>query len=252
MVKYYLYTILALILFGVPAVSSRFGPQVDQITRLFGEATSQFAAVILSHNPKSITDIQAKYNSPGVTFATSNGTPISQPKVRILLVPGHEPDFGGTEFGSLKERDMTVELAQDLSGFLANNDHYQVITTRDHTQWLPTFANYFKNNWQDIIDWEKASAKDMAYRISIGSSTPSVPIIVHNRAPNDVAYRLYGITKWANENDIDITIHIHFNDDTEHPYNTPGSHSGFAIYVPEHQYGNSTTSRAIAETIFKR
>ncbi len=239
-------------IFGVPAVSSRFGTQVDELAQIFGNATSQLAAVILSHNPKSIADIQAKYSASPITADSSSIIPIVQPKVRILLVPGHEPDFGGTEFGSLKERDMTVELAQNLSGFLANNSHYQVITTRDKNQWLPTFANYFKNNWQDIIDWEKASAKDMAYRISIGSSTPSVPIIIHNNAPGDVVNRLYGITKWANENDIDITIHIHFNDDSVHPYNVPGSHSGFAIYVPEHQYGNSTTSKAVAETIFKR
>jgi len=88
-------------IFGVPAVSSRFGSQVDQIAQLFGEATNQLAAVILSHNPKSISDLQAKYNSP-ISNPSSLNLPATVNKVRILLVPGHEPGYGGAEFGSLK------------------------------------------------------------------------------------------------------------------------------------------------------
>ncbi len=251
MVKYYLYTILAVLIFGVPALSSRFGTQIDQFAQMFAQAGDELATVILSHSPKSIADLQAKYNSP-VTNTSVLNLPSTVNKVRILLVPGHEPGFGGAEFGTLKEREMTVELAQDLQAYLNTNDHYQVFVTRDDNQWLQPFTDYFKNNWQDIIDWEKASALDMAHRILIGSATKPVSLVIHNSAPNDVAYRLYGITKWANENDIDITIHIHFNDDSVHSGNIPGTFSGFAIYVPEHQYGNSTTSRALAETIFKR
>jgi len=147
---------------------------------------------------------------------------------------------------------MTVELAQDLGAYLSSNNHYQFFVTRNNTDWLEPFADYFKNNRQDIIDWEKASVQEMAHRIAIGSATAIVPAVNHNSAPNSVAMRLYGITKWANENDIDITIHIHFNDDPVHQGGVPGTHSGFAIYIPEHQYENSTTSKALANTIFKR
>ena len=240
-------------IFGVPAVSSRFAPEVDYIARLFGEATNQLAAVILSHNSKSVADIQSHYDSslsPVVSVTTFNS--IVPTKVRILIVPGHEPDYGGAEYESLKERNMTVELAQDLSSFLNSDSHYQTFITRDTQEWSPDFAAYFKNNWNDIVAWEKASFQDVAHRISIGSSTKTVPAVVHRRVPNEVATRLYGITKWANENDIDITIHIHFNDSPDHPGTAMGTHTGFTIYIPEHQYTNGTSSRAVAETIFKR
>jgi N-acetylmuramoyl-L-alanine amidase len=52
-------------------------------------------------------------------------------------VPGHEPGYGGAEYGSLKEREMNVELANDLSEFLKNNGHYEVIGARQH-KWNPT------------------------------------------------------------------------------------------------------------------
>ncbi len=249
--RQYVLVIIALMLFGVPAVSSRFQNQVDDIAQLFSVAVQQLAAVILSHNTKSVADIQSRYNSPIVTAGSINPQ-ASHDKVRILIVPGHEPGYGGAEYGALKERDMNLELAQDLALYLGNNTHYQVFVTRDGSEWMPDFSEYFKNKWQDINDWEKASAQDMAHRISIGSSTPPVSTVFHNTAPSNVAMRLYGITKWANENDIDITVHIHFNDAPDHRSGVPGTHAGFAIYIPEHQYANSTTSKALALTVFKR
>lgn len=238
-------------LFGVPAVSSRFGTEVDYVAQLFSYATNQFASVILSHNPKQVADIQARYYSP-VSNVAPLGMQWAHTKVRILIAPGHEPHYGGAEYGSLKERAMTVELANDLATYLKGNDHYQVFVTRDSEDWSAPFADYFKNNWQSIIDWQKASAQDMAHRISVGSASKPIPTVYHNSAPDSVAYRLYGITKWANENDIDITIHIHFNDAPDHANRVPGDHTGFAVYIPERQYANSTTSRIVAETIFKR
>jgi len=249
MVKYYLLTIFALMLFGVPAVSSRFGTQVDEISQLFSQVTDQFAAVILSHNPKSIAGIHSRYDSPiGIISPQST----EAPKVRILIVPGHEPGYGGAEYRDLKERIMTVELGQHLATFLKNDPHYQVFITRDSSDWMPEFVTYFHDHWDDIVAWERASAADMVHSISVGKTTHAISVVRHNTAPKEVAYRLYGITKWANENDIDITIHIHFNDDTEHPSGQPGTHTGFAIYIPEHQYANGTTSRAVAEAVLKR
>ncbi|MDD5165205.1 MAG: N-acetylmuramoyl-L-alanine amidase [Candidatus Pacebacteria bacterium] len=249
--KYYLVTILALMLFGVPAVSSRFGGEVDYVAQIFSQATEQLAAVILSHNPKTVADIKSRYTSPIVQVASINDKSIHN-KVRILIVPGHEPNYGGAEYSSLKERDMTVELAQDLAGFLEKDTHYEVFVTRDGNDWSPIFAEYFKNNWQNIIDWQAGSAQDIAHRISSGTVVPPTKTVYHNKAPSNVAYRLYGITKWANENDVDITIHIHFNDAPGHGSRTPGDHTGFAIYIPERQYANSATSKVVAETIFKR
>jgi N-acetylmuramoyl-L-alanine amidase len=238
-------------LFGVPAVFSRFGPQADNFAHFFTDRIDQLAAVILSHNPKSVDAIKSRYSSPIVSVALPNAA-VAAPKVRVLLVPGHEPDYGGAEYGDLKEREMTVELAADLKGFLDSNNHFQTFLTRNNQGWYSAFTDYFKTEWNDIIAWQKASAQDMAHRITAREATKPVTLVYHNDVPKDVALRLYGINKWADENDIDITIHIHFNDDPTRPWNAPGSHSGFAIYIPEHQYANSTTSKAIAGTIFKR
>ena len=266
--RYYFATLLVLTLFGVPAVTTHFGVQIKEISSLLSQAGGQLAAVILSHNPKTISGIQAHYDQIVALSSTSSVTsivPSIPPKVRILIVPGHEPNFGGAEFKDLKERDMTVELANDLSTYLKTDSHYEVFQTRDAKNWNPDFANYFKNNWDDIIAWQRASSKEVhsliLAKLATASSKkgqtssdkiPVVPKIKHNVAPKDVAYRLYGITKWANDNDIDITIHIHFNDETKHGLNMAGNNSGFAIYVPDDQYGNSTTTRAVASAVYKK
>ena len=241
----YLGALIAVLLLGIPWFAIMYPDQLRTMLVTVSDVEDQLASVILSHNPKTIVDIQLKYSTVS-TYGSS------AKKVRILIVPGHEPGYGGAEFGSLKERDLTVELGKDLQQFLQGNSHYETYITRDDQAWDPTFATYFKNDWNDIIAWTKAYKQEMSHLISIGTMKQDVPTVVHNNAPTDVAYRLYGITKWANENDIDITIHIHFNDYRGHPNGVPGEYSGFAIYVPEKQYSNSTTTDAIALSIFKR
>ena len=225
----------------IPWTNQTYPGGFAELWKEAGDMASQTAAVILAHHPKSVASIQAKYIS----------TPAAQsPKVRILLVPGHEPDFGGAEYKDLKERDMTVELAQDLQGFLDTDPHYQTFVTRDTQAWDPTFADYFKNSWDDIVAWQKASKAEESKLIQLDEAPKPVSSVYHVTAPANVALRLYGVTKWANENDIDITLHIHFNDYPGHAAGQPGEHSGFAIYVPAAQYDNSSTTKAIAESIF--
>jgi N-acetylmuramoyl-L-alanine amidase len=214
---------------------------------MMADSAEQLAAVILSHNFKSISEIQADYHA---SAGTDSGS--SQSNVRILLVPGHEPDYGGAEYEALKERDMNVELAQDLQQFLDSNPHYQVFVTRDTQAWSPEFATYFQNDWNDIVQWATDSKSQFSNMVAIGSTSQATSTVYHINAAPDVALRLYGITKWADENNIDIAINIHFNDNVRADANKPGAYSGFAIYVPAAQYGNSTTTKAIAESVFNR
>lgn len=255
--RYYVAIFLVLAAFGIPSVVSRFPTQTDIVVKIFAdgaraiaetiaEAGSQLAAIILSHNPKSVSDIKSHYDNQAMT------PQISPTKVRVLIVPGHEPSFGGAEYGSLKERNMTVELGQNLQTFLQNDGHYQTFITRDASQWSPTFVSYFDSEWDQIISWQKTYKQAMSQLVSLGSTILPKSSVGHAFAPDDVATRLYGITKWANENNIDITIHIHFNDYPGRGNNSPGKYSGLAVYVPVAQYENSTTTHAIADTIFKR
>ncbi len=51
---------------------------------------------------------------------------------------------------------------------------------------------------------------------------------------------------------IDVTIHLHLNDYARLSASRPGKYSGFSIYVPVNQYGNSPTTKAVAQNIFNR
>ncbi len=180
----------------------------------------------------------------------SSGAGAASSQTRILLVPGHEPGNGGAKFGTLYERDLNVALADDLAQFLRSSPSYQVFVTRDDQNWMPALADYFDKDWNSIIAWVKASHQNVSALAASGGAT--APTEIHNDVPTDVALRLYGITKWANENNIDLMVHIHFNDYPGRPKNLPGKYSGFVMYTPAAQYTNSSTTHAVAEAVFRR
>ncbi len=231
--------------FLFPLVSYLVFPnQVERTLSIVEKAGAQFASMIISHNFRSADEIKSRY--------TGSVVDQSNKKVRILIVPGHEPTFGGAEYTHLKEREMALELGQNLKSFLDQDPRYEVFITRDSNGWTPNFATYFTDNWDNIVEWTKASKVDFARLVSVGAVTQIKSTVIPNDVPKSVAYRLYGITKWANENLIDITIHIHFNDNPRRNVRKSGEYSGFSIYVPASQYGNSTSTKVVADTIFKR
>lgn len=213
-----------------------------------GSAEKELANVILTHSPKTVSEIKSRYFSDN-SFLVS---PTPRQKVKILIVPGHEPDYGGAEYSDLFERDMTVDLSNELKKFISENSRYEVYVARDKKAWSSTFDNYFKNNWNSIIEWTKSHVEETNRLIRIGEFHPKTSSVIHNAAPKDIAYRLYGISKWSNENDVDIIIHVHFNDHPGHGKNYPGIYNGFSIYVPQGEYYNSSTTKSVAKTIFDR
>ena len=225
---------------------STFHPDVmNAAISMIERAGSQLAAVIITHNPVTVDQLKTEYAT-----ATDPRVP-EQHKVRILVVPGHEPDYGGAEGYGLKERMLNVELAQDLIGFLRKNDHYEVFTTRDASGWTPEFSKYFKSEWAQITEWTNAHVSETKSLQRVGAYEKVKPTVYHTNARADVAMRLYGVNKWVNENDVDIAIHVHFNDYPGHG-SAAGKYSGFSIYVPQKQFYNSKSTRAIAETVQKR
>ena len=240
--RHYIAVSIAISLFAVPWLATVFPDQAGYLALRILDISGQLAAVV-THNPRTIAQLQTKY-----AVDAERGTA----KIRVLVMPGHEPGYGGAEYGDLKERDMTVQLANELGKILANNSKYEVVIPRTGDSWSPTFSTYFKNSWDQIIAWQKDHRQESLQRIASSPTKVSAPKVIHNSAPNDVAYKLYGITKWSNENNIDIAIHVHFNDYPGHPWKVPGKYSGFAIYTPSEQYANSTTTRAVSQAIFKR
>jgi N-acetylmuramoyl-L-alanine amidase len=222
-----------------------FPSQYKKTLSAIKNAGSGLAAVVLSHNPRTILAMKASYDG-------NMSYPKAQKKVRILIVPGHEPNYGGAEYGTAKERDINDELGQYLMQYLNSDSHFEVYITRDSKGWDSIFANYFSKNLSDIKEWKSESQEQMKEAISSGSTTKTTSMVYHNDAPKDVAIRLYGVTKWANENNMDIVLHLHINDYVGHGAGVPGKYTGFALYVPSQEYLNHDTSRAVAQSIFDR
>lgn len=175
----------------------------------------------------------------------------SKAKLRILIVPGHEPDSGGTEFHGIFERDLVVEAADDLAALLRANDHYEVSVARSTIDWNPALKSYFAEHAADIAAFREDQTAQMKEMISEGKITTATDQVEHNYAPDAAALDLYGINKWASDNDIDLTIHLHINDYGGRPAQG-GVYHGFAIYVPDAQYSNAAASRAVGEAIAGR
>ena len=234
-------------IFIIPSIALTFPDASNALAVALNSAlhqvTDELAAVLLYHKPVTVESMKSTYDSAKSTDA---------PKVRVLIVPGHEPEYGGAEYGPIKERDLAVELSADLMRFLLDDGHFNVFTTRYENSWTPEFENYFSNNWDDITTWEQAHKEEIHNLIRVGKFDPVAPDMYHNDAPDDVAMRLYGIDKWANDNNMDIVIHVHFNDYPRADDQTPGAYTGFSVYVPEKQYFNSSSTKAVADTIFKR
>lgn len=238
----YIAVLFAVTILAVPWMWYNHNDFVVAFMRSIQETGIQLAAVVM-HKPKTVEELKLKY---------SENVDTKNPSIKIMLIPGHEPGFGGAEFGSLKEREFNTLLAEYLAKYIRNNPKYEVMVARTNDAWNPVLANYFDKGWADIIDWNKSYKSAKEQLVNVGKMTDVIPSVIHNTAPSEQGIRLVGMNKWGKENDIDIAIHLHFNDDTEHRRGVPGDHSGFAVYVPESQYYNSSTTKAVAEKIFAR
>ncbi len=185
----------------------------------------------------SVKDLILKY-----TEAPQNG------KIKILIVPGHEPNDGGAVYKNLIERDLNLKLAIKLKNYLSANPRFEIILARDENGWNPGLEKYVDNNEAAISSWID-SMKNQMYRLVNNGKIKSIsPTVYHAEANPHATLFLYGINKWANDNKFDITIHVHFNDNPK--YKGKPSYYGFTIYVPESQYSNSTSSKVLAENLF--
>lgn len=173
-------------------------------------------------------------------------------KVHILIVPGHQPSLGGTEFGGVWERDVVVDIANSLATLLAQNPNYDVMVARSETAWNPILQNYFDTHALEIDTFEQSLAAQMQNHLADGSILPEADQIYHLTVSSAAARQLYGINKWTSDNGYDITLHLHINDDPEHRAGRAGKYDGFAVYVPDHQYSNAEASKAIGEAIAAR
>jgi N-acetylmuramoyl-L-alanine amidase len=240
--KYTLVTLFALTAIGTPWLVTVYPQTARTIDSVFSYIGTNYTSVFLRTPVITITQLKEKYEE----------VPETKKKIKVLVMPGHEPNFGGAEYGNLKERDMVVDLSGYLAEFLKSNSHYEVVVARDANGWNPDLESYFSSRWSEIIAFLNERKSETLNLIERGEHLKVKNDLIPNNARQDVALRLYGINKWSNENKVDIAIHVHFNDYPRTDHSVPGKYSGLSIYVPERQYANSTTTRAIADTIFNR
>jgi len=205
--------------------------------------TEWLASVSIFHQKVSANDLRKEY-----AYNNIYGTR----QINILVVPGHDKSGGGgTQFRSIKESELNLELATYLYEFLKEDKKFNVLITRDKSGYLPVFSNYFRDEKENIIAFRDKHGKIMNSAIEQGW-VDSNNGIEHNFAPNETAIKLYGINRWINQNKMDIVLHVHFNDYPGRKHDTVGKYSGFSIYVPESQYSNGKTSKEFASFLLKR
>ncbi|HEX2792703.1 MAG TPA: peptidoglycan-binding protein [Candidatus Paceibacterota bacterium] len=208
-------------------------------------ATAQAASKKDDEKALSIADVKAAYAE-----AKATGT-----KMRILIMPGHEPTYGGAQFAGYYEREFVVDIAEKLAAELRSDPNLEVLVARGDAGWNSDFDRYFSKNEKNIkkfVDEHKETFAKKEKKERRNRDDDDELHVSHNTAPNEVALRLYGINRWANDNDVTMVLHLHLNDETGHGENVPGTYSGLAVYVPDDSFKNADASRELAESVYER
>ncbi len=174
-------------------------------------------------------------------------------RLRVLVVPGHDLDYGGAEFGRLQENDLTRAIGERLVYYLALDKNLAIFATRDFTTgvYRPELADYFRRERAAIRSFRARLRARFISLVRSGAVTEEV-VVSHNYAPEEMSIRLYGINKWANEQGIDLAVHLHFNDYAGRVAGRVGPYRGFSIYVPERQLPVYRLSQELAEAVKER
>jgi len=169
--------------------------------------------------------------------------------VKILLVPGHDNEVWGAQYGNTKEADMTLALAKKIFDILRKDQRFEVYVTRDDTGYTKEFSDYFSQNRDAISIFKEDAKKIMQGKISIGTFIKKINP-PHHGVTTDTAIKLYGFNKWANDNKIDAVIHLHFNDYPRKTKWVIGKYKGFSVYFPDGQLVNWKESSQLAADIY--
>ena len=175
-----------------------------------------------------------------------------QNNFKILIVPGHDNESkGGAQFKDIREADMNLKVAGDLYKYLSEDGHFRVFITRDKNGYKDEAVKYLSDNYSSILSFRNAS-KDKMNNFLENGIIKKIVGVDHNYASEDDSVKLYAINKWADDNGMDLVIHIHFNDYPNRKLNRVGEYSGFSIYIPEKQLPNYEKSFEIVNSVFSQ
>ena len=174
-------------------------------------------------------------------------------RLHVFIVPGHDRDDSGAEFNGVREAELTGEVAGHLTEFLRRDGQVSVFTTRDPAtgDYTPLFASYFTQQAEAVLSFRVRLVETMIGALRRGAFQTRRGV-AHGSASPRTANRLYAINKWANDQDIDVIVHLHFNDYGSRPAGRKGEYAGFSVYVPDAQFSNARASSALADAVFRR
>lgn len=173
-------------------------------------------------------------------------------KLKVLIVPGHDNEFSGASYGGYDEADFNIEFARYLTEVLSSDRDIDVVLARDLVTgfYSKDILDYLDNHRDGIFDF-RVSKKSLMKGLLANGFIEDRSNDNHAFAKEEILHRLYGINKWSNENNIDLIIHVHFNDYAGRKWNQPGKYSGLAVYVSDDQYPNGAASIALGQAVFK-
>lgn len=212
----------------------------------FENQTTNLVASVFFKDSINTKDIQKQYErATNINHYKKN--------VKIMIVPGHDDENSGAylkdgETGKVfKEADLNLKVGQELNNLLSKEKGIDVFLTRDEKGYNKKLSEYFEEEKEEIAEF-RTSKKEIMQKLVEEVKVQSAVNVHHNTARPEIANILYGINKYANDNEYHIIIHIHFNDYPGRKKDA-GKYSGFSIYVPEEQYSNAKASHEFAEKL---
>lgn len=165
---------------------------------------------------------------------------------KILIVPGHDEEDYGAKYKDLTEEEINLDLSMILFDHLKKDQSFEVFITRETGKYNEEFKEYFEKEKEGIVSFIESRKDQTADLIDSGAFEPT-RVVEHNVVSGDVSLRLYGINKWVNENDIDLVLHVHFNDYPRKK--NEFKYTGFSIYVPSAGMTGYEGSKKLGETL---
>jgi hypothetical protein len=193
----------------------------------------------------SLEDLKERYDK------FSDGRKTVSNRIKVLIVPGHDDVHSGANYNGLREVDLNRELSKSLYQFLLQDRNFRVFLASDENGFNERIERYLDEEKNEIEEF-KNFKKRVTNELVESGEIELEQYVAHNSAPEEVADVLYGINRYANEEDFDIVLHVHFNDYLRKNKTTEGEYSGISIYVPASQFSNGSASYGLAETIFAR
>ena len=172
-------------------------------------------------------------------------------KLRVLVVPGHDNQYSGASYQGKREADFNIEFARHLVETLAADPKLEVMVARDLVTgfYSAEIAELLDKDRDSVLSF-KAAKKSLMNELLAGGLVEDRSTNNHSFATSEISYRLYGINKWINDNDIDLAIHIHFNDYPGHK-SGPGKYKGITVYTPDEQYPNGQAGIDVGVAVFE-